>query len=444
MTALGSLNLEVVDVRPCPRGHQGHCRCTLASGKRRVRRAIPRRARPTAVPTSQGIWQVCQHRGLGRPGSQRDARASPPGRGIVEGNEIPYQPWALKKKQENFAGRADARPGSQVPPLRRPAHHVPAPPVPHRVARRSKVNMLLKYNHTLRHVYMNANAHPDGPIEWWMGDSRGRWDGNTLVPSRRVMLPSTLATRLRSRRTGVESTRCAAEMWRTRPCQGGRFGLDPRGLGERGGEDGERTPREGEPEVGVDPSAEQLEVVREHQEHPVPMNSPGSTARAVRAPSTPRRDLRPRAPPRRAPTTRLSGSAWPSCTFSFSSSSAASAIPMARKNASTEPTGSHLRMVHGGRDAGTHDHVGQVPERVRRVQQGPVVAPAPRRQRVLRRALSPGSAVVPARWPSEDTRSVFHRPDDDAHPERHHACPHVSQTPPPATTGPARGAERVS
>ena len=28
---------------------------------------------------------------------------------------------------------------------------------------------------------MNGNPHPEGPIEWWMGDSRGRWDGNTLV-----------------------------------------------------------------------------------------------------------------------------------------------------------------------------------------------------------------------------------------------------------------------
>jgi hypothetical protein len=28
---------------------------------------------------------------------------------------------------------------------------------------------------------MNGNAHPAGHIDWYMGDSRGRWDGNTLV-----------------------------------------------------------------------------------------------------------------------------------------------------------------------------------------------------------------------------------------------------------------------
>jgi hypothetical protein len=28
---------------------------------------------------------------------------------------------------------------------------------------------------------MNGNPHPPGHIDWYMGDSRGRWEGNTLV-----------------------------------------------------------------------------------------------------------------------------------------------------------------------------------------------------------------------------------------------------------------------
>ena len=37
-----------------------------------------------------------------------------------------------------------------------------------------------EYAHTTRSIFMNSE-HPEGPIEWFMGDSRGRWEGDTLV-----------------------------------------------------------------------------------------------------------------------------------------------------------------------------------------------------------------------------------------------------------------------
>ena len=40
--------------------------------------------------------------------------------------------------------------------------------------------MLFEYAHAVRNVYMDT-PHPEGPIEWWLGDSRGRWEGDTLV-----------------------------------------------------------------------------------------------------------------------------------------------------------------------------------------------------------------------------------------------------------------------
>ena len=33
----------------------------------------------------------------------------------------------------------------------------------------------------IRFLYMNGNQHPRGPIDWFLGDSRARWEGNTLV-----------------------------------------------------------------------------------------------------------------------------------------------------------------------------------------------------------------------------------------------------------------------
>jgi hypothetical protein len=43
-----------------------------------------------------------------------------------------------------------------------------------------QITMLFEYLHATRNVFMDT-PHPKGPIEWWMGDSRGRWEGDVLV-----------------------------------------------------------------------------------------------------------------------------------------------------------------------------------------------------------------------------------------------------------------------
>ncbi len=41
--------------------------------------------------------------------------------------------------------------------------------------------IMYEYVHALRTIFTDGTSHPDGHIDWWMGDSRGRWDGDTLV-----------------------------------------------------------------------------------------------------------------------------------------------------------------------------------------------------------------------------------------------------------------------
>ena len=43
-----------------------------------------------------------------------------------------------------------------------------------------KVTMLYEYAHANRYIYTNGTDHPKGHIDWWMGDSRGHWEGDTL------------------------------------------------------------------------------------------------------------------------------------------------------------------------------------------------------------------------------------------------------------------------
>jgi hypothetical protein len=130
-------------------------------------------------PDLQGIWQVVNTAAW----NIEDHNASlgvPAGRAVVEGDGIPYQPWALEKRDENYANRATLDPENNC--LTSGVPRITYMPYPFQIIQQpDKVNILYEYNHSLRHIYMNGNPHPDGPINWWMGDSRGSWDGDTLV-----------------------------------------------------------------------------------------------------------------------------------------------------------------------------------------------------------------------------------------------------------------------
>src|SRR5262245_49978444 len=62
-----------------------------------------------AKPNFNGIWQVLNTASWDIQ-DHTGQLGIPPGQGVVEGGEIPYQPQALAKKQENFAKRLTADP----------------------------------------------------------------------------------------------------------------------------------------------------------------------------------------------------------------------------------------------------------------------------------------------------------------------------------------------
>jgi hypothetical protein len=138
---------------------------------------IPRSA--DGKPNLSGIWQAVNTAAWDIQGhsAQKDI---PAGQGVVEGNVIPYQPWAAEKKKENFANRATADPETRcfLPGVPRLMYM----PYPFQIFQTpTYLAFVHEYVHAVRHIYVNGTAHPRGPIDWWMGDSRGRWEGDTLV-----------------------------------------------------------------------------------------------------------------------------------------------------------------------------------------------------------------------------------------------------------------------
>jgi len=107
------------------------------------------------------------------------SKDDPAGMGVVEGGELPYHAWAVQKRQENYKNRltvdTDAR--CFLPGVPRVIYE----PFPFQISQTpAVVTMFFEYEHAVRNVYMNT-PHRPGPIEWWMGDSRLTWDGDTLV-----------------------------------------------------------------------------------------------------------------------------------------------------------------------------------------------------------------------------------------------------------------------
>jgi hypothetical protein len=102
----------------------------------------------------------------------------PAGDGVVEGNEIPYQPWAAEKKRENAELWLERDPEIKcyMPGVPRAAYM----PYPFQILQgTNKILIAYEFGGTTRTIHMDAAGDSPGPT--WMGWSRGRWEGDTLV-----------------------------------------------------------------------------------------------------------------------------------------------------------------------------------------------------------------------------------------------------------------------
>ena len=147
-------------------------------------------------PDFNGIWQTLttanwdiQDHGADagpRPAVMGIYGAQPAGLGIVEGNEIPYQPWALAKKKENLEKRLTADPHNRdigdpeakcyMPGLPRATYL----PFPFQIVQGTdKIMIAYEYADIGRVVHL-GKVNP-APADSWMGQSVGRFEGDALV-----------------------------------------------------------------------------------------------------------------------------------------------------------------------------------------------------------------------------------------------------------------------
>ena len=137
-------------------------------------------------PDLNGIWQAVNTanwdiRGHAARAGRPDLGtfgAVPAGLGVVEGNEIPYQPWAAAKQKENAANwiALDPEIKCYLPGVPRAVYQ----PFPFQIFQ-TPASLLISYEFASASRTIPIRKPQPGPVDSWMGNSSGRWEGDTLV-----------------------------------------------------------------------------------------------------------------------------------------------------------------------------------------------------------------------------------------------------------------------
>jgi hypothetical protein len=141
---------------------------------------------PEGKPDLSGVWQAITTAAWDIQDHNSDLAGYlgvPPGKGIVEGNDIPYKADALTQKKKNFDKRDTDDPAfakCYLPGIPR-ANYMP---YPFEIVQNPKqVGFRYEFARATRVVDLSGHSRDwlEGWPDFYMGDSRGKWEGDSLV-----------------------------------------------------------------------------------------------------------------------------------------------------------------------------------------------------------------------------------------------------------------------
>jgi len=121
------------------------------------------------APDISGVWQVTEYK---------------PGVRTLDGAVPPLRPEAMQTYQSNLVKYAELPPREDmtrcVPPGTPRINFAPFPLMI--VETERKITFIYEYQHILRHIYMDEDLPDRDQLDFtYIGDSAGRWEGDTLV-----------------------------------------------------------------------------------------------------------------------------------------------------------------------------------------------------------------------------------------------------------------------
>jgi hypothetical protein len=150
--------------------------------------AVPRTA--DGKPDLSGVWQggtalrgtwdeANAGLGVGGTGADPSQPALPASQGVIK-DPAPYQPWAASRVLESFKKRGIDDPLGLCLPAGVPRSSIVSLFPIQIVQTPTQVIFLYEYMSVFRVIPLNVQ-HPDDVVPTYMGDSVGRWEGDTLV-----------------------------------------------------------------------------------------------------------------------------------------------------------------------------------------------------------------------------------------------------------------------